>query len=412
MTSTAQHGRESKPSSHLRADSVLGGTQGENGSAEPASPRLRAQSALGLGTTHVTVTSPEYREKFADAWKLETKERRERYEKLAGPSGSSRWHHSRAKGLKTSPLHKSCETQKFVSCGCKAFPVGGCRSKLCRVCNAAKWGTIRRKVLRSLEANGASGWRMMTLCGPPRENQASTLDSLQKAWARMRAWLYKDFGKSFEFVAVVEVGTRNGLVHMHVMAKFPRKYISYSDIGSQWERAYPGAGSQGVHFSRHGKKNGPKTSVFAAKTGAMYIAKYATKGSEVLKLTAEKAAQTLAAMIGRRLVRASRGFWTKPCATCEDCGWKYGVAQGHRAQEHAIGIYQSKKLARDARKAAREFKAIETVHYGGATLEWARGSANTSVLVETAGANVAWLGNRTGNAQRQWNADILHGIEC
>ena len=230
----------------------------------------------------------------------------------------------------------------------------------------------------------------------------------------MRAWFYKQFGQSFEFVLVIEVGTRNGLVHAHVLAKWPKKFLTYTSVGKQWARAYPGAHEGGVHFSKHQKRKGSKTfktSVFNAKTGAAYIAKYATKGCEVLELAPRKAAETLEAMIGRRLVRASQGFWTKPCCVCEDCGWKYGLAQGHRAQEFAIEIYQRKKLARDASKTKKQCKSIAAINDGGASLEWARGSASPGVLVEAARSHLAWVGDSSRAVEVKWTTPILVGLD-
>lgn len=308
---------------------------------------VKRREALGLGTKVLTVT-PEYAREFQDVWRSETKEKQERWEELGI---NSHWHASRAENLKISPLHKDCSKQRFVSCGCKAFPVGGCESRLCKSCNSRRWGRTRRRVLKSLRTHGGNKWRMLTLTGPPRETQGETFADLQRAWARLRAWLYKRWKKAFTFVCVVEVGTRNGLIHMHVLAQFPG-FVDYKAVGSEWECCYEGAVSGGVDFSKrdvyeNGQKTGRMTSVFDPKAGAAYIAKYATKGMEVLDLPADLAAQTMAALLSKRIVRTSRGFWTAADPLCEDCGCKYGLAQSPQAQEFAIAIYQGRQLERN-----------------------------------------------------------------
>jgi hypothetical protein len=196
---------------------------------------------------------------------------------------------------------------------------------------------------------------MMTLAGPPRATPAESMASLQLAWKRMRSWFHKKFGKSFEFVMVIEVGSRNGLIHMHCLALFPGR-ADYGECGEAWARAYPGAVTGGCHFStrevyKDGEKTGRYTSIFTPDSGAYYIAKYATKGSELLKLPAQMAARTIAAMSGRRIVRASQGFWTPADPICSDCGWKFGMASGEDLA-HSIGIYIDNQEHR-ARQVAR-----------------------------------------------------------
>jgi hypothetical protein len=232
---------------------------------------------------------------------------------------------------------------------------------------------------------------MMTMAGPPRATPEKSMAALQKAWERMRAWLYKRWRKAFTFVLVIEVGKRNGLIHMHCLAKFPG-FVNYADAGAQWERAYPGAVCGGLHFSsrEHGE-SGKKTTIFNAKSGAYYLAKYATKGIELLDLPPETAARTLAAMTGKRIVRASKGFWTPPDCRCEDCGWKYGLATGHRAIEFAISLYAKFKskpagpLATDADSAAREHAARARARGQPAAIDWARGIASPELLVAVEG---------------------------
>lgn len=393
---------------------VAGAVRWEREGFQPAGARLEAsraslgaRSALGLGTSPITVT-PQERSAFNAAWREATDEKRLRYEVLGQ---NSHWHASRARGLKTSPLEKDCDTQQFVSCGCKAFPVGGCRSKLCRDCNSRRWGQVRRRVLRAVRAQGGAKWRMMTMAGPPRETPEESMKALQLAWARMRAWLYKRWKKAFEFVLVFEVGTRNSAktgkphVHMHCLAKFPG-FVDYRDAGEAWVRAYPGAVSGGLHFSKRdvykdGEKTARKTTVFTPESGAYYIAKYATKGYELLDLPPKLAARTMAAMVGKRIVRASQGFWTKPSCRCEDCGWKYGLATKHRALEHAIALHKNhqhrtRKMGANAHQATRSRGSDEWHQRRTAVTAWARGSANPRVLVETAGALLDWMepGNR------------------
>lgn len=183
----------------------------------------------------------------------------------------------------------------------------------------------------------------MTMAGPPRDTPAESRADLQQAWVRMRAWFHKQWGKSFPYVATMEVGGKNGLIHLHVVAKFP-KNISYSLVGDQWERAYSGAGNQGVDFAKRRDQNGKVSSVLSPEHGAKYVAKYATKGSELLELPPELAAQTLNALTGFRLVRASQGFWTEPEKTCKDCGCYWGLATRERLAEIASENRAKEKL--------------------------------------------------------------------
>lgn len=387
---------------------VAGAVRWEPEGFQPAEAKLAAsraatdeRSSYGLGTSPITVTTPD-RSAFNAAWREATDEKRLRYEVLGI---NSHWHASRARGLKTSPLEKECDAQQFVSCGCKAFPVGGCRSKLCRDCNSRRWGQVRRRVLRAVRAQGGAKWRMMTMAGPPRDTPEESMQALQLAWARMRAWLYKRWRRAFDFVLVFEIGTRNAKetgkphVHMHCLAKFPG-FVDYGSAGEQWVRAYPGAVTGGLHFSKRdvykdGQKTGKKTTIFTPESGAYYIAKYATKGFELLDLPPQLAARTMAAMVGKRIVRASQGFWTIPCDRCEDCGWKYGLAVKHRAISLAHEIYNNQRkrppdrgrqVAADARPAVPSGAGCKWASPRElAEVEWARGSVSPRVLVETAG---------------------------
>ncbi len=350
-----------------------------------ASPRKIARSALGLGSNPITVT-PAYESEFKDEWASQIELRRRRHDAKAGFASNratQHWHESRAKNLERGPMGIECNPQRFVSCACKAFPVGGCASKLCKVCNGRRWGQIRRRVLRAVRAQGGVKWRMLTLTGPPRATQEESLRDLQQAWARLRAWLYKRWKKAFDYVLVVEVGGENGLIHAHVMAKFPG-FIAYDEVGVQWERCYEGAVSGGVHFStRKDQKTGRKTSVFTPESGAYYIAKYATKGIELLDLPARLAAQTMAAMVGARHVRASQGFWTATDPLCQDCGCHFGLAKG-AGLVNAIAIHRNhgqRKVAADANGAA----AIHARDAWGlaefAQPYWARRDAHPGLLV-------------------------------
>jgi len=351
-----------------------------------ASPKNGARSALGLGDNPITVT-PEYRKEFEKEWAAGTRERRERHVNTARESTAKPtkdWHTSRANTLGKGPMRLECISQRFVSCGCKAFPVGGCNGRLCKVCNGRRWGRIRRRVLRAVKAQGGSKWRMMTLTGPPRDTPAETIKDLQQAWARLRAWLYKRWKKSFDFVLVVEVGRENGLIHMHVLAKFPG-FIDYAAVGDQWTRCYEGAVTGGVDFAkRRDPKTDRYTSIFTPKTGAFYIAKYATKGSELLDLPAKLAAQTMAALVGARIMRASQGFWTPPDPVCDCCGYRFGMAQGS-ALVRAIALYKNhgkRQLAPDAHRAdapdARTARGPDKF----AQPYWVRRAENPSLLVE------------------------------
>jgi hypothetical protein len=214
----------------------------------------------------------------------------------------------------------------------------------------------------------------------------------------MRAWFYKKWNQSFTFVACLEMGERNGNLHLHVMAKFPG-YITYGSVGDAWARAYPGAVTGGAHFSKrkvyvNGQATGRVTSVFSPESGAYYIAKYATKGTQLLKFPPEQAARILSAIMGRRLVRASQGFWTKSDCRCEDCGWKYGLAQGHKGIEFARGLYTKRKMEVAGRSNAR----------GACFPHWARGNESPSVLVAAEGTLLAWVAqcdSRTGEIWTQ-----------
>lgn len=367
---------------------------GEPEAQSAADAESDARSALGLGTSPISVTG-EYCDRFTKTWHAEVREKMGKYLALGE---SSSWHALRAQSMPIPPMLRPCVVQRFVSCGCKAFPVGGCAQRTCKTCNGRRWGQIRRRVLRSVRAAGGAKWRMMTLAGPPMVTERESLDALQLAWARMRAWFHKRWSKGFTFVACLEVGERNGNLHLHVMAKFPG-FISYGDVGEAWARAYPGAVTGGVHFSRrevylNGQPTGRKTTVFTPESGAYYIAKYATKGTQLLKFPPEQAARILSAVMGRRLVRASQGFWTKSNCRCEDCGWKYGLAQGHKGIEFARGLYTKRKLEVAGRSNAR----------GECFPHWARGNASPGVLVAAEGALLDWVAqcnNRTGEVWTQ-----------
>ena len=365
-----------------------------------------AHSALGLGDNPITVT-PEYREQFEEEWAIGVSERREKHETAARESNSKPtqdWHSSRARTLTKGPMGLRCDSQRFVSCGCKAFPVGGCNGRLCKVCNGRRWGRIRRRVLRAVEAQGGSKWRMMTLAGPPRDTPAETIRDLQQAWVRMRAWLYKRWKKAFDFVLVVEVGTENGLIHMHVLAKFPG-FIDYAAVGDQWTRCYDGAVTGGVDFAkRKDPKTGRYTSIFTPKTGAFYIAKYATKGSELLDLPPKLAAQTMAALVGARIVRASQGFWTRPDPVCDSCGYRFGMAQGS-ALVHAIALYKnhgSGKVEAHAHRANAPNAGAPRGSDKFAQPDWVRRAENPSVLVANQGAFLEGLASSPSQTSIDW----------
>lgn len=377
-----------------------GGTTAESEPREP-STRLECHSrdgggeaAPGLGSSVLSVT-PEFRERFDAEWSELSRAKVKKYRELGK---SSHWHGSRARTMAIPPIERKCNTEMWVNCGCKTFQVGGCGARTCKSCNGRRWGRIRRKVLASLEPHGVNGWRMLTLAGPPRETEQESMRDLQQAWTRMRSWFWNRWNRgrkrrrgNMVYVAAVEVGSENGLIHMHVLAKFPAQ-LDYSEVGEQWARAYPGAVTGGAHFSkRRCGKTGRMKSVFSAKAGAAYLAKYATKGQELLDFEPEKAARILWAMTGARIVKSSSGFWTKPVNQCQDCGWSWALANTPAATRAAVEAHRA-YMAGDAEEARRvlqrdgrhERAGPDGARSGSAVPEphWGRGAGSARLLVE------------------------------
>lgn len=249
---------------------------------------------------------------------------------------------------------------------------------------------------------------MMTLTGPPRETPAETIRDLQKAWENLRAWFYKRWKKAFAYVLVVEVGKKNGLIHMHVLAKFPG-FIDYKAVGREWVLCYDGAVTGGVDFAkRTDPKTGRKTSIFTPESGAFYVAKYATKGSELLELPAKKAAQTMAALVGARIVRASQGFWTCPDPVCERCGYRFGMASG-AALVQAIAIFQDhqkpggRQVAPNAHQPNAPNAGVARGDGGFAHPEWVGRSQGARVLVADQRPILGRMAPSARQAAFEWN---------
>lgn len=292
----------------------------------------RSEAASGLDSGHTTVT-PEWSDAFSEAWDRAASGLVSHYTRKASVAQRETqhaWAHARAESAKRGPARRAADCTpdgRWVHCGCAAFSVGGCKQPLCKSCQGRKFGATRRRILRSLEAAPLArgrAWRLVTLSPPQRATPRETLDDLQLAWKRMRAWLHKRFG-SFHYVAIVEVGGRGG-IHLHIVAAWP--YVDFRELGAEWERAFPGAVS-GTCDVRGRSTSGKKL--------ARYAAKYATKGAELHTLPPEYAAELLVAMHARRRVMASQGFWQPPAPRCDTCGCSYALAEGRGLALAAAG---------------------------------------------------------------------------
>jgi len=145
------------------------------------------------------------------------------------------------------------------------------------------------------------------------------LRTLQAGWVRFRAWLAKRGFRGLDYVKVVEVtpGTAgDGHVHAHVIVTAPP--VCFAWMRREWQLCIEDPGACGVDVQR------PRS--LSAEQAAGYVAKYASKGSQ---LTGALLEAWLQASYGRRVLSASVGLLAQdepaPCADCEERGGLHRV---------------------------------------------------------------------------------------
>ena len=223
-----------------------------------------------------------------------------------------------------------------LACGCghrEVIPVCG-QTKACPRCQRRAYKRLQTRLTRTLRARQTSNYRRWLQDGRPRGARrtaalvtltvahsgelAADREVLQRAWERLRAWLWHRCGGAFDFVRVWEMtpgSSGDGHVHCHVVAMLP--WVDYRDLGAEWVRATSAlAVSGGVDVRR-----------ISPVEASSYLAKYASKGVQVGVMAPALAADFLHLTYGKHAVSVSRGFWVPREKGCHCCGERLALIE-------------------------------------------------------------------------------------
>lgn len=255
-----------------------------------------------------------------------------------GPVQRARYAEARARtvALERSAVVAQCGQRQIVkrcACGPAAAPVGCGQVLLCDACRRPYYRRIRRRALSAVVARMAdavTGWAragrrrgqrpaivLVTLTVPRHlEGAPLSLDERRRrlvdGWRKLRQWLHRRIG-AFPFVALPELtagADGRGHLHYHAICIWP--WWDWSESQAEWRRAtgLPDANPPDMRVVKH------------AKTAAHYVAKYASKGTDIDAggMTADLVADFVATFYGKRRITPSVGFWVPmdpPC--CPKC---------------------------------------------------------------------------------------------
>jgi hypothetical protein len=199
--------------------------------------------------------------------------------------------------------------------------------------------TIERKMNRAHSAwarrGGSAGKShppklyMVTLTLPHEGVPGRIEQLLDDAWRKLRQHASKTHW-SRDTLAVLEwTPGRDGKGHPHLHVLVVASYLDYTEVRASWRRAALRVGAQeprgrgiDIEPNKGGRKN-------AARDAANYVAKYLTSGDKVGLYSVEDWVRLCAWQVGRRTLRATRGWWDYEPAACPCCeqralwrGWK------------------------------------------------------------------------------------------
>lgn len=336
-----------------------------SGSAREVSAHTAARALEGahagvsgsLEVTAITAKSAISHDTWTEHWDREIDEKRSKHERIAAlaetPS-TKRWHSSRARGLRVSRAAAvaHCGTdQVYLRCGCDQWMAApkGCRKRVvCVDCDKRRARGYARRVKESVEQhlarlNGptkgvveglaagvvhqpgfrpvqARGLRgrvyMVTLTIPHQEVRGRAEELLDDAWRQLRKYAARGHW-SRDCLAVLEwTPGRDGRGHPHVHVVVVSRWLDYNHVFSSWRDACEAVGAgtparAAQQITHEGTKRAPEA---AARYVAKYVAKTSTRTFSV-----EDWARLAAYQVGRRTVRATRGWWDYQHPQCECC---------------------------------------------------------------------------------------------
>lgn len=128
---------------------------------------------------------------------------------------------------------------------------------------------------------------------------------ISAAWNRFRSWWQGKTGRKLSYAWTAECtdgASNQGHVHLHVLTMLPQ--VDFVALSAQWDASTDGLGGH-IQFSRSRK---------SAKSGAAYLAKYASKGVQFASV--QTAAAWVRAQHGKRAVSTSRDWWLPDESKC------------------------------------------------------------------------------------------------
>lgn len=243
---------------------------------------------------------------------------RDRYDTKAE---TSLWHAQRADSLRRGLVRRMAKCggrTLHTACGCgtRAAPVGCGLASVCDACKRRRYGKMRARFARAMQALHANEnatrptgrgarmeWCLYTLTAPHSGDVQADRARIDRAWQRLRAWLQYRFGRSFPFCLVWEYTPGQddrGHIHAHVTQLLP--WLDFHAMREEWLRAM---GETVGNF---------RIEQVQAHRAAKYVTKYVTKG--VHNLSPEHGAAWLAVTHNRRNTRTSRGFYDLAGVAC------------------------------------------------------------------------------------------------
>lgn len=202
-----------------------------------------------------------------------------------------------------------CATDEIpVSCECawKWAPILCGVRWLCARCRDRYYYAFRERAVVGLKANGEGHFITLTVPRAPVEDQWRTL---REGWKSWRALAQDFYGRSWPFLAVVEVTPgRDSRGHVH-------QHVAYHAHGRQdWARwrHWWTMSTGGIAFF--------KQMYGTPEKRAGYLAKYTSKGVDIATWPVELGMEVLRAARGRRLIASSRGYLPPQERGCASCG--------------------------------------------------------------------------------------------
>lgn len=314
-------------------------------SSSPTSSRTVPAVAGSLEVTAISANCAISHESWDGHWATQTSAIVNKHEHIADNSTSPslrHWHRSRARGLKVSreAAVAHCGTSDVVlRCGCDQWRVvpRACRRRvLCNRCDKSRAREYARRVRQSVQhhigqANQAGmvdarGLKarvyLVTLTIPHEDERGAAEARLDAAWRAMRQHAPEGHW-SRSCLAVLEwTPGRDGKGHPHLHVVVVARWLDYGHIWATWRDAClevgarePSRAAQDVRVAKDDRRG-------TAEAAARYVAKYVAKTSGQL-YTVEEWARLAAYQVGRRTVRATRGWWHYDRPVCACCEQRY-----------------------------------------------------------------------------------------